>query len=436
MKGKNSKYFLDSLMVLLNLAAARGNILLFWIFGVKQLLYVLLIVIVFDIIYLFVRFKGFSFVGNIGASKHLLPLYLTFALLLVNYYNALREGSGFLVSTTLILLVFLFAFIVGGLIKDYTSKQNNEDVVQTISKGYIWLSFITIGGIFLSFFFDLLFGLQKTPIEADFLENNIEHGSSYYRSFFSVLIQDTDERVPFFQQFGILTGLFHEPQVSTHNILPCLILMLGFAKSKCHRVFLFFSGILFILFSGSVTNMLVVAICFLVYFFVNSKHKLLGVSVGAGILVVLVLFVLRLDTGGIMQDFILDRLDSDNRSQLYSISMLIWTFSPSTLIGNNFLDTEYVLDIMDFGGAHSDVGLIPCALFIGYIITYFINTIRLLSIDNKFAKIVGIASLYFILHSTKIGMPMLILTLPVLIIFFQYIILQNYGRSRTVKTNM
>lgn len=436
MKGNNSKYILDSLMVLLNLAAARGNILLFWIFGVTQLLYVLLIVIVFDIIYLFVRFKGFSFVGNIGASIHLFPLYLTFALLLVNYYNALREGSGFLINTTIILLVLLFAFIVGGLIKDYKNKLNNEEVAQAISKGYIWLSFLTIGGVFLSFFFNLLFDLHKTPIEADFLENNIEYGSSYYRSFFSVLIQDTDERVPFLQQFGVLTGLFHEPQVSTHNILPCLILMLGFAKSKRHRMLLFFSGILFILFSGSVTNMLVVSICFLVFFFVNSKHKLLGVSLGAGILVVLILIVLRFDTGGIMQDFIIDRLDSDNRSQLYSISMLIWSFSPRTLLGNNFLKTEYVLDIMNFGGAHSDVGLIPCALFIGYIITYFINTIRLLSIDNKLAKIVGIASLYFILHSTKIGMPMFIMTVPVLLIYLQYIVLNYYGRIKTHKKNL
>ena len=429
-------YALDCFMVFLNLAGARGNILLFWLFGITQLVYVLLIVVVLDFLYLVFRFKSF-FISNIGLSFHLIPIYLTISLLLVNYYNSIREGAGFIISTCFFLLILFFSFIIGGLIKDYSKKNLDDgDILHTISRGYIWLSLITICGIFISFFFDIIFGLQRSPIEADFLESNIEHGSSYYRSFFSVLIQDTDTRVPFFQEFGILTGLFHEPQVATHNIFPCLFLLWGFSRNKNQSSLIIVTAMLFILFSGSVTNMLVVAICLLVYFFVNSKSKLFGLTAGAGIIVLLVLFVMRFDTGGIMQDFVLDRLDSDNRSQLYSISMLVWTFSPSTILGNNFMDTDYVMDIMDFGGAHSDVGFIPCFLFIGYIVSFFINTIRLLSIDNKKAKAIGLASLYFIIHSSKIGMPMLILTLPILLVFLQYVMLESYGRSRALKKNM
>lgn len=433
MKGKNLKLFLDSLMVLLNLAAARGNILLYWLFGVTQIRSVLIIVVVLDFLYLFVRFRGLFFIGNIGSSIYLLPLYFTFALIIVNYYNALREGSGFLVSTLSVLLVLLFAFIVGGLIKDYTKKMNSAEVAHVISNGYVWLSLLTVSGVFLSFFLDMLFGLQATPIDADFLESNIEQGSCYYRSFFSVLVQNTEERVPFFHQFGIFTGLFHEPQVVTHNVFPCLILMLGFAKTRRKRLIIIVSTLVFMLFSGSVTNMVVAAFCLLVYLFVKSKQRILGISFGVGLIVLFVLLVLRLDSESIMQDFVLDRLDPENRSQLYSVSMLIWSFSPRTLFGNNFLDTDYVLDIMDFGGARSDVGLIPCILFIGFILSIVFNTIRLLSVDNKLAKTVGVASLYFILHSMKIGMPMLMLTFPILLIFLQFIILQTNGRSKTIK---
>ena len=78
MKGNNSKYILDGLMVFLNFAGARGNILLYWLLGLTDLIVVQTIVVCIDILYLFYRFRGFGFIGNIGVSAKLAPLYFTF----------------------------------------------------------------------------------------------------------------------------------------------------------------------------------------------------------------------------------------------------------------------------------------------------------------------------------------------------------------------
>lgn len=394
---------------------------------------VFFIVVFIDIFYLILRFKDKTFFSNIGFSSTLAPLYFTIIILLVNYYNALREGSGFLVSTGFVLLVVMFSFILGALIKDY-SKSSTKDIAYSISRGYIWLSILTIGGIFLSFILDLLFGLQKTPIEADFLASNIEKGSRYYRSFFSVIRNDGEMRVPFFQEFGTFTGLFHESQSAAHNIIPCLILLLGFSKSNKSRVMIILSGLLFMLFSISVMSILVVALCLSIFFLINSRHGMFGMIIGVSASIAFILLILQMDKSSILQGFVLDRLDTDNRSQLYSVSMNVWTFTPRTLLGSNFLATNYVMEIMDIGVVKSDVGYIPFLLLIGYIITFLINTIKLLLINNKKARAVGFASLYFLLHSSKIGMPMLILTLPVLLIYLQSLILRLYGRRKFIKT--
>ena len=429
MNKRTPPYMLDSLMVFLNLAGARGNILLFWLFGLSQMVQVFFVVIFIDFFYLIFRFRKTKLLANIGFSSTLAPLYFTILILLVNYYNALREGSGFLLSTGFVLLIVLFSLIMGALIKDY-SRSSTKDIVHSISKGYIWLSILTIGGIFLSFILDIMFGLQRTPIEAEFLASNIENGSRYYRSFFSIIRDEGEMRVPFFQKFGTFTGLFHESQSSTHNIIPCLILLLGFSKSMKIRVTIILSGLLFMLFSISVMSILVVALCLCIFFLINSKHRSFGMLIGVSATFTFILLILQMDKSSVLQNFVLDRLDTDNRSQLYSVSMNAWTFSPNTLLGSNFLNTKYVLEIMNIGGAKSDVGYIPFLLLLGYIITFFLNTIKLLSINNKKARAVGFASLYFILHSSKIGMPMLILTLPVLLIYLQHLSLNIYGRTK------
>lgn len=431
MKKNNTHYILDGLMVLLNLAAARGNVLLYWIFGFTQLSHVLVFVIAIDIIYLVIRFAGVRVSKGFELSLSFAPFYFTVALLVVNFYNAMKEGAGLVLYLSLVLLVLLFGVILVRLKKCYI---DDDKKLLSVSKGYIWLSYISIGGMFISFLLDLLLGLHQAPISADFLQSNIDNGSTYYRSFFSMLLQDVEIRVPFFHQFGIFTGLFHEPQAVAHQIFPFFILMLGLSNSRRRHVLVITSALVFMLFTLSVTNLLVIAVCITVFFLIKSRYNLFGSIVAVGAILVGVLLFFRMDSSGTATDFIMGRLDADNGSQLYSISMIAWTFSPHTLLGNDFLNTEYVFDILSFGGvSQSDVGFIPCILFIGYLLSFLANTIRLILINNKQARAVGFASLYFILHGLKIGMPMLIQTLPILLIVLQIIALQLYGGVSTSK---
>ena len=84
MGNRKPPYLLDSLIVLLNFAVARGNILLYWLLGLTNNRYVLTIVVTIDIMYLMIRFGGINFIKNIGKSFSLLPFYLSLLLLLVN----------------------------------------------------------------------------------------------------------------------------------------------------------------------------------------------------------------------------------------------------------------------------------------------------------------------------------------------------------------
>lgn len=429
-KSKSLLFFLDSLIVLLNLAAGRGNILLYWLTGLDSHHYIQAIVIFLDLLYVFLRFgnsKGKTLIKLPKAALFILVI------LFVNFLNIILEGKANPLAQFLhITVVFLFVILLQRLSNEYIrTNSDNNDASRSISRGYKWLSLISIVGVFLSFILINIIGPDLSPINADFMEANLDRGETYYRSYFSVNMFALIPRVPFFQEHGMLSGLFHETHLMAFNVMPCLILLLGYSRNTITRWVIVITAVFIMLFAGSATCVLVVGACLILFLVINSRRRLIGSIIGAGAIALLVIAYISIDSTFL--EFFLGRLDEGSGSQQYSVSLLEWTFSPRTLMGSNFLATDYVEAMQTSSVIAKDVGFIPFFLNIAFVLFYLRDTVKLVLTRDRICKAVGFASLYLILHSAKIGMTLFAQTLPLLMIFIQTITLGYYGRIKNIE---
>lgn len=427
MKDKHFLYFIDSLVVFFNIAAGRGNILLYWLTGFHDGGRIQALVIVLDFLYILLRFGG-------SRKKRLYKIPKTAILILiilfVNLINIMLEGKANpLAQLIQLLLCVLFVFVLYNISNDYSSDPlKDTPTSQFLSRGYVWLSLISVFGVFISFFLASLFGPGNTLVDVDFLGSHLDKGDIYYRTYFSMNLFTLFGRVPFFHDYGMLCGLFHEPHLLDLNVLPCLILLLGFTRKAFVRWGVGVSIVLILLFAGSATGLLVAGGCLALFFIINSKKHLVASLVGAGAIVLIVLAYNAMDDT--LLQFVLGRIDEDNGSHQYSTSLLEWTFSPRTLMGSNFFATDYVNELTYSSVITKDVGFIPFGLYIAFLFFYLKDTIKLIFSKDKVGMAVGFASLYMIIHSAKIGMTLFALTYPFLIVMIQTVVLKEIWKKQ------
>ena len=430
--GKSKLIFiLDSLVVLLNLAAGRGNILLYWLTGLDKGPIVQFIVILIDVIYILFRISRISNKNKI-IKRIPISALLIVIIIFVNLMNIVLDGkvNPLAQSIHFILLVF-FMFILIKLSNEYL-KKNETESPRFLVRGYYWLSLISILGVYISFVLINTIGPDLSPVSADFMDANLDKGETYYRSYLSVNMFALIPRVPFFQEHGMLSGLFHETHLLAFNVFPCLILMFGFMQKTISRWLIIISSILIILFAGSATNILVSGVCLVVFLIVNSRKKLIGSLIGAAAIALAVVVYISIDDT--LLEFLLGRLDEGNGSQQYSVSLLEWTFSPRTLMGSDFFSTDYVNDIQKTSVITKDVGYIPFFLNLTFIIIYLKDTVKLIFTRKRLGLAVGLASLYLILHSAKIGMTLFAQTLPLLMVYIQAVTLKVLWKNPSYST--
>jgi hypothetical protein len=429
MKNKINKiHWLDALFVLLNIAAGRGNYLLYYVLGVSKATWVAAFVILVDIVYVFLRFKNKSFIKH---RHNPILVYLIFILLSYNILNVTMHGGTSIYIFEILLIDVLFYVFLSRLYYSVNFEESSSyQFVKYASAGYICIALISVIGVFISFVLLQMGFNHDETIAVDFMESNIDDGLYYVRSFFTINYITNNIRLPFFQDFGYLCGLFHEPHVLAYGVFPGLILLFGLTERKIYRFFVVISMVLIILFTVSATNILVSLVCLVVFIFVKARRNFISALIIS--LVIGLIVVLYVNYDNTVMNFVLERLDSDNSSQQTSKDLLLFAFTPKTLIGTDFFSTSYVKG----GRGNQDIGFVVFFMFIVFLIKYFHNIIKLLRINRTDSLTIGIASLYFILHSLKIGMSMFMQTLPVLIIFLQFIVLDYYGRNKVTRRHL
>lgn len=433
MKNKNIRYLLDSIIVLLNFCGARANALLFKLLGLESQRLVTILVILVDMVYLSIRLKGL-FSSHLYKSKYLMPLFFAISILLLNTFNCLIEGESLGTPFLFMTLIILFYLVLRVQASEY-SLNNKEDGVRLMSRGYVGIALISVFGVIISFALIQAIGFSYTPFDADYLAKHNERADVFhYWCYTSMVMQSIELRVPFFQEYGFLTGLYHEPHILAQNVFPALILLLGFMGKKIMKFFVIVTMILIFLFSGSVTALISLTLCLLVYFFLNVRVNIWGTLLGIAVVVAGVVFFIRLSDGTFI-DFVISRMDNSGSMQ-YSQNALEFAFTPQTFLGKNIMSQSAYMDEMGGGLRTSDVGFVGFFLNIGFIITYTINVIRLLFMKDKEANAVGYASLYYLLHSAKVGLAIYIQVMPILLVFLQYMVLRMYGRRKTVASSI
>jgi len=403
------------------------------LFSIERTLYVPFAVIIVDVIYILFRFHGK--IHSFSLTHHK-PILLIFFLLLYNSFNGLLQEGRF--EFYLLGLVVVSSLLVFILDQHVYNIQNCRipfrESVMLLSKGYIWLAMISILGVILSFVLLRIGLVHGSPLSLDFFETNEYYSSVVYlRTFVSVtqapinaLGYYREIRVPFFQDYGVLCGLFHEPHILAYHIFPCVIFLIGIAKSVKQRVLFIILSILMILFAGSATNFIVIVACLSVYFILLARKNAYFAVLGLLLVLVLVGGYFILDDTFLQ--FVLNRLDSGNISNMSTKELLAFAFSPKTLMGTNFLSTSFTTEAGGAGG--QDIGLIAFIFNIWFLVLYFRNTIKLLFKHDRVSVSVGFMCLYYILHSAKIGMNMYIQIMPVFLVYLQNYVLK-YGRIQT-----
>lgn len=422
-----SVYLIDSLVVLLNIATG-GSLLLFILLPLKKATWVYALTIMIDIVYLCVRKRGPFFKEYMK-----IPGVLVINILLTyNFFNTTFQGDGDFVSILEYFLLSILFTLVLSTISSNIRTENSEvkEATLYIAKGYIWLSMLSIVGVLITFVLLNLGFDYQIPLEANLLNDNQSSGSIYQWSILSTRIYQIAVRVPFFQDYGMLTGLFHEPHILAYNIFPCLILLLGLVKKYTHTVLLLSTGTLFVLFCGSATNVVSLLVCLSVFLLFSFRNHFILVSIGVWIIITGILAYFRYDDTFMI--FLTGRMNTNNLSYEASQNLLTYAFTPETFWGTNIFSSSMMWE----KAKNEDVGYISFILNILFLFFYIKNVIVLLLSKDPLKKAIGYSSLYFLLHSFKMGMLMYKSSLPLLLVFLQFIILNKYGRISTSGKNI
>ena len=405
----------DHLVILLNIAGGRGNILPYLILNTNKTTHVLFFVILINFIYICSRRSLFQTKPRL---EYKYGAFLFPFLVVYNTIGILIRGDGDLVvNIEISFLVVQFSYILYHF--THTAFLNFDLMKNGIFQytcGYLILSSISVLGIFITFAL-LSAGFDYSiPLHQDFLADNAI-SIDYKFSFFSVNNQSSLIRVPFFHDQGMLSGLFHENHIIAHNTFPFLFLLFGFTQKLWQKTLLILTIILMILFAGSATNVLVCLGCLALFALINFRRNKISTILFVGIVGVAIAYYIKVDTTFL--DFIIGRTDTTNMSNEYSRNLLLFAFSPHTLMGTNFMATDYVTK----GIMNEDIGLLPFMLNMCFLISYFKNTYLLLKKSDAVSLAVAFASLYYMLHAAKIGMTMYMQTLPLFLMYLQIFIL-------------
>lgn len=309
---------------------------------------------------------------------------------------------------------------------NYYSFLGNKTFFYHYVKPYVILSNVIVILSVLVFFLALvnIINVESHPIFAglnQWTDNNNETlGSKYYFPFNMAVIIDS-VRVPFLNQFGIFCGLSHEPHIATLLITPSFFLLKYFYRS--YKYYLL-AGIyvFFMLIATSTTNILIFLPLFFLYKILETLYSEQIIKKSKKNIIYLTFFILLLIVSVPVLNDLLNLFESKIYGQAggslgYSINMLTYIIEPKTILGYGVWRIPYPNKGFDDIGFLGMVGMFA-------ILFVFLKLVK----DNLFSKknyAIGIAGLYFVLHSLKIPQHTIIYPFTYYILFLLIMFRKN-----------
>lgn len=379
------------------------------------------IVAIINVLYLFFRFRA-----TVASSFFRAPLFILFVTINIFGFIAglLTNTFGWGILPYFVSNIF-FYIILETQFQQYTRYNSLTDSINLIIRGYLIFCILNIAVMLLLWvliaFFSFYPKVNDISDTMDLFKSNVNAFNTvyYYPLHISILNDTLDIRIPFFQQYGIICGFSHEPHCITYLIIPSLFIFLHKARKIFYKIVIISIYIIIILMTASTTNILSFLICLIVFLSIKFRESLLLPSFLAGLVVLLLLNI-----NNSSYQFIFDKLES--RSAEYSMSTMKYAFTPKTIMGYSFYDLTY----WDNPFAKNDVGFVIFFLNISFLAIFISRIIKLIFSIGGEERSIGFVALYFLLHSTKIALPIFGLSYLVFIIFLVHIYSKKHSQKK------
>ncbi len=408
-------YIVDSLFVLLNISLS-GSIIPSLLFFYEHA-YNILVVAILNIVYLFVRF-GFS----IMLPKHTL-FVIYFFLNFLNVFTSIMTSTGTFFPSLYLVANTTFYIILYNLYVKYKNCFSYKRTIKLISRGYVWISVLSIISTLSLFLFARLgFDLCVNDISRSMsiFRPNVELlGHTYYFPFsLGVFITQAHFLidVPFFADYGgRICGLCFEPHILTFLVFPSLFFLLAYSSSLRRKIFLILVWGFVSLIALSVTNIVTFSMCIAVLLLLDKKWRYWGL-----IPLAIVAYFLIDSIWDSSFSFIAEKISGDDASSKdYSSKLHDFALSPRTLFGTNFFNNNYMHN--STAERTMDVGYIPFVFNLLFLIVAGYKLVVSL-LRDPFRRMLSVGILYFFIHSTKIAMATYTQSTLIIIIFLLCII--------------
>ncbi|MDD3138607.1 MAG: hypothetical protein PHX08_06515 [Lachnospiraceae bacterium] len=316
---------------------------------------------------------------------------LLFVQLLCSF--SVSDFNSFFLAVSLILLNISFLCIAG---LEFKKKQKVSSITKPINYIAIYVIFVSI----IVFCLLLLKILSIDKFAVDHTKYSLFEGNynisqtEIFSPANMIFLLSTDRGIPFFGQFGIFTGICHEPHLSTLLVTPSLFFLLSMQKNKYFIIpFVFYS-----LLAASVTNLLLLPLCLCIYYiFFKLKSRVLYFKI---FLVFFIVFIFYYFKNEIIQslglNLILLKTTSGNASFDTTTDILSYMYNPSSILGSGIL-------IYSGNPKSTDIGAINFILNILFQISFIYGTIKMVLSKNNSIGVFSVGLIYFFLHSLKIG---------------------------------
>lgn len=327
----------------------------------------------------------------------ILKLFFTLILIQIGISFFYMEVGNLLFAISLILICFTFLLLVRSLnIYSNTFLMDSYSYLCVfILSSSIIVFLLASLGLYDPFTNPVPYGVYD-QFDANFDINR----EKIYNPMYLTFMIESNRGIPFFGDFGVFTGLSHEPHTSMLFVIPGIFLFMR-NKTKKIRILFWILSVVFALIASSVTGLISLFICSLV-FLIYSKNKIrLTLKL---IMVLATIYIIYFQIEDILNYLGLDIInyklnsESSTASKGISISLIEYIYSPITIFGSGVLvniNSNYVKDI----GFVNSIIIIIMQLF------YIIGLIKLFK--KSFIKVeylyYFLFAFYFFIHSFKIG---------------------------------
>ena len=342
----------------------------------------------------------FYFWKNFGFRSRLLILWISFLV-----FEAFQGLLVFNIQCCGILILLIYYFYLFEYIYSFYLRCGNENPLVKYTSPYCIygiynMLIVCICAVCIGIGFFTPTDNNVSNVFPIFASNHIYKGDEYYFPGFLCIVESTYRLLVFFN-IPVLDGLSYEPNSLCLSIIPSFFLSLSFLyKKKAILTFIIYLLLLATVVASTSTTAI---LCLFGCFFMEGLWKIVHMNnykyLITVMVIILVVFIYFGSVFTELSSFLADTTSSDSDSRQYSEESLIYIISPTSILGNGILkgnlDGEALKNI--------DIGFISSVMLITLYVITVIKAVKSALSGNYIYHYIGLAGLYFLMHSLKLG---------------------------------